>query len=203
MKLKYYLRGIGVGIIATTLILMIVFTLHKKDMISDAEIKARAAQLGMVMAEDLNVSDKLAQQDGSDAEDAEMDEPLIDTDDAAAEDMDGADAEDATQDPSGDAPHINVADDAEDEQKADTTTVEQVEFSIVGGEYSDAVCKKLFDAGLIEDEKDFNKYLAQGGYDSLIQPGTYVIPKGAEYKEIVSIITEKCSERKDKEAKRS
>lgn len=47
MKLKYYLRGAGVGVIVTTLVLMIAFAFHKTTM-SDAEVIARAKQLGMV-----------------------------------------------------------------------------------------------------------------------------------------------------------
>ena len=41
MKLKYYLRGLGIGIIVTTLILMISFSMHKTE-ISDEEIIERA-----------------------------------------------------------------------------------------------------------------------------------------------------------------
>ena len=43
MKLKYYLRGLGIGIIVTTILLMIAFALHKHTM-SDADIIARAKQ---------------------------------------------------------------------------------------------------------------------------------------------------------------
>lgn len=198
MKLKYYLRGIGVGVIATTLILMVVFALHKKDMITDDEVIARAAQLGMVMAEDLNASDKLADQndrlddENVPAQDGMQDvmQPETDEPEINEPEIDVSDEEES---------QITVATDAEDDAEPEEShvTVEQVEFTIVGGEYSDTVCKKLKEAGLIEDEKDFNKYLAKGGYDSLIQPGNYVIPKDAEYKEIVSIITERRSERKN------
>lgn len=51
MKLKYYLRGLGIGIIVTTLVLMVAFS-GKKEKLSDQEIMQRAEQLGMVMADD-------------------------------------------------------------------------------------------------------------------------------------------------------
>lgn len=51
MKLKYYLRGLGIGIIVTTMILAISFSRKGND-ISDEEVMARAAQLGMVMPDD-------------------------------------------------------------------------------------------------------------------------------------------------------
>ena len=47
MKLKYYLRGLGIGIIVTTVILAVSFS-KKEIKMSDEEIMARAAQLGMV-----------------------------------------------------------------------------------------------------------------------------------------------------------
>lgn len=50
MKLKYYLRGLGIGIIVTTVILAVSFS-KKEIKMSDEEIMARAAQLGMVMQE--------------------------------------------------------------------------------------------------------------------------------------------------------
>ncbi len=50
MKLKYYLRGLGIGIIITTIILMIGFS-RKGSSLSDEEIIERASRLGMVMQE--------------------------------------------------------------------------------------------------------------------------------------------------------
>ncbi len=51
MKFKYYLRGVGVGIIFTTLILMIAFSKYKPKMSAD-EIRHEAGKLGMVMPEE-------------------------------------------------------------------------------------------------------------------------------------------------------
>lgn len=48
MKLKYYLRGLGIGILVTTIILMIAFARHPQKL-TDEEIIARAEMLGMVM----------------------------------------------------------------------------------------------------------------------------------------------------------
>ena len=52
MKLKYYLRGIGIGVIVTTLILMIAYGQHKVEL-TDAEIIRRAEALGMVPKEQI------------------------------------------------------------------------------------------------------------------------------------------------------
>ena len=56
MKLKYYLRGLAVGILVTTVVLMIAGKGHGTTM-TDDEVIARAKQLGMVM-EDSKTGDK-------------------------------------------------------------------------------------------------------------------------------------------------
>ena len=50
MKLKYYLRGLGLGIVLTAIIMGVVLGKNNSKM-SDEEIKKRAKQLGMVEAE--------------------------------------------------------------------------------------------------------------------------------------------------------
>lgn len=49
MKLKYYLRGMGIGIILTAIIMGIALR-GRKEALSDAEIMARARELGMIDA---------------------------------------------------------------------------------------------------------------------------------------------------------
>lgn len=51
MRLKYYLRGMGIGVIITTIVLAIGMNLTKANELSDQEIKKRAQELGMVMKE--------------------------------------------------------------------------------------------------------------------------------------------------------
>lgn len=53
MKLKYYLRGLGIGIVVTTLIFTL--TSGEKESLSDAEIRERAYQLGMVDSSSLTL----------------------------------------------------------------------------------------------------------------------------------------------------
>ena len=50
MKLKYYFRGLGIGIIVTTIILVSCFSMQKPKM-TDEQIIEKAALLGMIMPE--------------------------------------------------------------------------------------------------------------------------------------------------------
>lgn len=184
MKLKYYLRGIGIGVIVTTIILMITFAIHSEPPLSDDEIMERAAALGMVKPEEQTTGDRLSDMQSPLQEDQQDDEDLT-QDDGAKEPQ--ADADEEKKEPDDQTASVQT----KDEKKPKKETIEQVEIVIAGGEYSDDVCKKLKKEGIIEDAEDFNKYLADGGYDNMIQPGNYVLPVGADYEEIVKLLTEK------------
>ena len=59
MKLKYYLRGLGIGMIVTALILGISFS-HRQgqgtQILTDDQIRERAEQLGMVDSSELTLA---------------------------------------------------------------------------------------------------------------------------------------------------
>ena len=59
MKLKYYLRGLGIGMIVTALILGISFS-HRQGQetqtLTDDQIRERAEQLGMVDSSELTLA---------------------------------------------------------------------------------------------------------------------------------------------------
>ncbi|MBQ8666492.1 MAG: hypothetical protein IJ526_06495, partial [Lachnospiraceae bacterium] len=48
MKLKFYLRGLGIGIAVTALVMGLALGKNTKESMTDEEIKERAAELGMV-----------------------------------------------------------------------------------------------------------------------------------------------------------
>ena len=55
MKLRYYLRGLGIGMLVTAMIL--VLAPGEKETLSDEEIKARAVQLGMIESSSLTLAE--------------------------------------------------------------------------------------------------------------------------------------------------
>lgn len=180
MNLKYYLRGLGIGIVVAA-ILMGVATRDNETM-TDAEIKERAAQLGMVeqkvLADISNVDTEAPK-----ATPEVTRQPQQESDEAPTQEPEATVA--PTQEPEAtEAP-------TQEPVTTDTPKEESVSLTIRSGESSWTVSKTLAEYGVVEDAAAFDSYLSKGGYDKSICIGEFEIPMGATYEEIAKIITKK------------
>lgn len=212
MKLKYYLRGLGIGIIVTAVIMGI--ALGSRQELTDAEIKERAAKLGMIEESGVLLPGT-TKEPTSDAADAE---PIAETDtDAAASDVEPNKAT-STPKPTADPvarnqAAIKVAEQIAEQAKAAAmiresedavgvaggseqksteavvnTSKEPAVITVESGNGSDVVSRKLVEAGLVENAETFDKYLCNHDYDYKITIGKHTIPAGATYDEIARIL---------------
>lgn len=189
MKLKYYLRGLGIGIICTAIIMGIALSGNKKETMTDTEIIERARLMGMVMPEDVE-NDSLEEEK----------EPADDKDSEPETENKSAKSKTDNQEKNDKKDDSQVkTDKAEDSKKGDNktqkeetaqkpSTQEIVEIEIKAGDYSATVSQTLKRAGLITDADAFNRYLTQKGVDQNLRIGVYQIPKGATQDEIIEIL---------------
>lgn len=191
MKLKYYLRGLGIGIIVTTLVLMVAFS-GKKEKLSDQEIMQRAEQLGMVMADEGQTETGTEENAGTEAQpDTEQD---VQNTEAGTEGNTDENTETASEPET--EPQTEAA--AEPAAQEDTTgnvvgevkqeTSGEVAFTVKSGESSDTVAFNLYKAGLVDDATAFNRYMISKGYDSRLRTGDFKIRSGASYDEILKVL---------------
>lgn len=206
MKLRYYLRGLGIGIVITALLMG--FTKGgAKETLSDDEIIARAEALGMVQSSVLS-SDLNHEEQGEDGVTVSYNTALDKSDIAALPDSAGADqTEDAAgvvdteaTDKTADvADNSTKATDTTDKVKNDTTVTDDADNSgttgattitvtINSGDGSDTVARRLTELGVITDAGDFDRYLCQNGYDKKLATGNHEINAGAGYQEIAEIL---------------
>ena len=171
MKLKYYLRGLGIGIIVTTIVLMISFS-SEEETLSDGEIIARAAQLGMIMPGE----DTEQPMDTEDRENTETEQGTEQPGDTQAEQ--GTEQPGDTQAEQG------------TEQPGDTQAESREPFRLVvnQGDVCSTVCENLAMSGVIDDPEGLCRYLLEAGYASSIRVGTYEIPYGLSFEEITEIL---------------
>ncbi len=217
MELKYYLRGLGVGIAVAAIIMGI--ALSGDQTMTDTEIIARAKELGMVentvLAEDDAEAEDAApaeEEEPGDAEDAEAEDTTPaakseelqtaenaetgDTAPAKSEELQTAEeeeSEDAKNEPAQTKP-----DEAEDTAQTGISTPEAEEelssktfktIIIVSGDGSYTVAKKLQDVGVISSAETFDDFLCEHGYDKRLRTGTFSIPADAGDEQIARIVT--------------
>ena len=191
MRLKYYLRGIGIGIIFSTLILAISFYFGKEALVkrglTDEEIIARAEELGMVMSEgDADTEEVTESEENVDV--IEETEVVSEEGDSQDDVADNSDSDEFT----GEVSEVLESEEATDmTDKEETESVTYVPFTVHGGESSDTVAYNLYKAGLVDSSDKFNKYMNSLGVDNRIQAGTFYVKQGSTYDDLIALLVNK------------
>lgn len=185
MKLKYFLRGLGIGILVTTLVLCISY--RKQN--SDSSVMERARELGMEFRQ--KTGEPMLSPSPSPgvaaSSAAATEEPIqnvatpqpVQTEVLVQTEVPVQTAV-ATNEPvaaSTERPHKK-----EDAGKTHT-------FVVRGGLLSSSVAREMKAAGVIKDDEALDVYLEKNGLARKVRAGKYKIPIGASYGEIAKIIT--------------
>lgn len=215
MKLKYYLRGLGIGIAVTAIIMSFI---KKPEELTDAQIKIRAAQLGMVEKsilsdlQDENTYSEEAVEENTKHEtipEVEEEKEVIEEntgnslqeteDNEAVEQSEGTGSEDK-QEPV--QPEETKAEDKQEPVQPEETKAEDklpleekqenvenyIVITVKAGDSSEIVSQKVFEAGLINSVEEYNRYLITHGYDRRLRVGNHEIPVDATEEEIAKIL---------------
>ena len=213
MNLKYYLRGLGVGIVVTSLILGIGLG-SRKETLSNEEIKERARELGMV-EESITVAEAAAQKEEAEVtvapvpeENAESDaEPIVNAEPEVSSEpavSTGA-APEASEKPNvsaasepaastaaeaGATPEAGVKPVADEAEEDNGTAPEKeiVDITINPGEGSYVISQKLEQSGLIDDAAEYDAYLCDNGFHTKLRAGVHKIPMGSTREEIAKLL---------------
>ena len=203
MKLKYYLRGLGIGMAVTALILGISFSGRQgqeAQTLTDEQIRERASELGMVDSSELT----LAALQNSAQPQTTMEPEVTEESETMTEPEATAEPETATEPKAPAEPEMTTKPEATAEPEMTTkpeatkepeliTAPEQSQTTITikKGSDSGSVSRMLYEAGLVENAKAFDNYLCNNGYSRSINPGIYEIAPGTSEEEIAKIITGK------------
>ena len=187
MERKYYLRGLGIGIVVTAIIMGIA-TSGKRGM-TDEEIIARAKELGMV--ENTVLSEKTEEEaeteaavDIANAEDATEKSAIEETKKPETSTEQKQNTTEETKKPETSTERQTTADKKEDITSAVVKTI-----TVNSGDGSYTVAKKLAEAGVVTSAENFDTYLCQNGYDKKLRTGNFSIPADASDEQIARIVT--------------
>lgn len=191
MKLKYYLRGLGIGIIVTTIVLTVSNAAGGENL-TDAEIIERAEALGMVMEESdgSRIKDQIESteeetQSTEAAEDAEETQNSEETN--QSEESEIAEEEQKTEE----TVSVETTSDNQETVTNQPDTTAPYMLVVNAGAVCRELCDELQQNGVIDDSEGLRKYLGDNGYAKQICPGNYEIPYGSSYEEIAQILLSK------------
>ena len=221
MKLKYYLRGLGIGMAVTALILGISFSGRQgqeAQTLTDEQIRERASELGMVDSSELTLAAlQNSAQPQTTMEPEVTEEPKLTADPETTTEPEAtaeletttepkattepetmtepeatAEAETMTEPETTAEPEMTTKPEATKEPELITAPEQsQTTITIKKGSDSGSVSRMLYEAGLVENAKAFDNYLCNNGYSRSINPGIYEIAPGTSEEEIAKIITGK------------
>lgn len=192
------MRGLGIGIILTTLILLIA---NPKDNLSDAKIMERAKELGMMSAKDLEneslshllESGKVTMSPSTTPSNLPTQDPTKTPETTKEPDPtktpEPTKEPEPTKSPEPTKTPTPAIEAPENDNRDGVNTGELITFSVVPGMSSGKVAALLVEKGLINDADDFNQYIVREGKASVIRIGEYTLPMGASYGDIVAMIT--------------
>ncbi len=204
MKLKYFMRGLGIGIIFGAIVMLVAAGTSDKEKLSDEEIKNRAKALGMIEATSTDAesdNSELALDSVSTEEITEADE-IIKTEEVT-EEISTAEETVTSEDSKETTEEIKETTETTTEDKKETTTEPKKEtttektdnsyteatITVTRGMGSTEVAKLLQEAGVIEDADDFDSYLVKNGISNKIQINTYKFNSNMTYEEIATGLT--------------
>ncbi len=177
MNLKYFLRGLGIGIVGTVIIFNVFGNKPEKEVLTDAEIIERAQTLGMVM-EDKKIEETL-EQILNNQEQAKQQEEQRKAEEKEEKEKNLEEQENKEQ-------QSFLPDPLVEEESTVISTI-----TITKGMGSTQTAKALEKVGVIEDAEAFNEYLCETGNSVKLRIGTYQIKGRPSYAELAKIITKR------------
>lgn len=191
MRLKYYLRGLGLGIIFTCLMFML-FSNKKADNTDQMDVNQQLETTTETLS---------SQTSGDDKNDTANDETVsggadVQNNTDAEDDVNAqnnADAQNPADNQAGASDTTDTSNQIDDSDITDETSTgdvqdEYVTLVIEKGDIARDVAESLYEDGIIDDVESFRKYLGETGVSRTLHAGKYNIKVGSTYEEIVELL---------------
>lgn len=191
MRLKYYLRGLGLGIIFTCLMFML-FSNRKADNTDQMDVNQQLETTTETLS---------SQTSGDDKNDTANDEAVSggadvqnNTDaEADVNAQNNTDAQNPADNQTGESDTTDTSNQTDDsditgETGTDDVQDEYVTLVIEKGDIARDVAESLYENGIIDDVESFRKYLGETGVSRTLHAGEYNIKVGSTYEEIVELL---------------
>ena len=210
MRLNYFLRGLGVGIVITTLILTISHSANRK--MSDNEIIERARELGMTFetqpesaskeeptsvietTEKETTKQETTQKETTQSETSQPEttqEQTTQGETTQKETTQKETTQSETSQPETTKESTTQEQTTQEESSQENTTAQNGDvitytLTVARGMSSNAVCRLLNENGIIDNAVDFDNYLVSNGYAEKIRVGSFEVRSDMSYEELAT-----------------
>lgn len=201
MKLRYYLRGLGTGILAATLVFAATGNKGAQAM-TDSEMLAGVEELSEQESDIPTQEQEVSTQSPAESKE-ETEQSLAENEETAEQSL--AENEEETEQPLAESEEETEQSLAESEETAEQLSAKNKEteemifdepqvqtdtviITINRGDASETVSKKVEQAGLVDSAQEYNSFLCNNGYDKKLRVGKHLIPVGAGETEIAEIL---------------
>ena len=189
MKAKYILRGLGLGMIITA----VVMGTYTRNAVAAARVAvlqeygigeeaALVETLIDVEGSDNTVPDTVPHNEELESEIQSLPGTAEATEQSGQDAAPGAALTDESETRQEEAESVSVA----AEGQGNTVTVE-----ILKGDDSSTVARKLYNAGLVENAAEYDAFLMQHGYDKKLNPGTKTLHAADSWQDIAEELAKK------------
>lgn len=178
MKIKYYLRGLGTGILITTLILFVAYSYRDtKDKNAEKSSSDKVIEQNESSSTSKDkTTDKTKETEESTTPSETSTNETTKDETETSETTSEITTEEATTEETTTAPIVD-------------NTVTTVTFTIPGGYTAYAVAEMLQSLGVIENAAEFDAYLVDNGYSYYIAAGEHTVTVGDSYEALAQAIT--------------
>lgn len=196
MKLKFYLRGLGAGILFSVLVFVFVVG-PKSSAISDEEIIAKAKELGLVEKTEKNIDmEKLRENTATPGLQESTMTGIPDSTDTPTPSETPTPTNEPTPTVTPTPTSIPIPTSTpiptdvpiEDEPVPDEV-IDAVVIKVVRGMTSEQICYLIENNGLIANALELNAYLIQNGYAEQLRVGEFTLYRGMTFDEIAKQLT--------------
>ena len=192
MKRKYYLRGLGVGILITA----IVFILVSPSEMTDAEVIKRAEELGYVKAEEEDATPTISLKDllgtGTPTPSpvpTEIVTPEPDTTETPEETITTVPTVEPVATVAPTSTPVPTEAVTPELTMVPENAVITAQILVERGNTARIVCEKIQAAGIVSDGNALMNYIVRNGFADYINIGTYTLSSDMTYEEITKIVT--------------
>lgn len=181
MNFKYFLRGLGAGIVFTAIIMLAAYMTNGSYKLSDKEIIKKAEALGMVTTEEVPIVSDTGSENPTE-------EPSTENTDTEEPTTEKSSTEDTEEPASTEQPTTEAATQNTTESPAIDTEYTKATITVRSGMGSYEVAVLLKDAGIIDNASDFDSYLIRNGYATQIRIKSQEFNSNMSYEEIAKLL---------------